>query len=33
MEMNTSTKFSNISRSEKAKNRGLKHVTFFFSEA
>ena len=26
--MNTSTKFSNISISEKAKNRGLKHITF-----
>ena len=31
--MNTSTKFSNISISEKAKNRGLKHITFLFSEA
>ena len=30
--MNTSTKFSNISISEKAKNRGLKHITFLFSE-
>ena len=26
--MNTSTKFSNISISEKAKNRGLKHIAF-----
>ena len=26
--MNTSTKFSNISISEKAKNCGLKHITF-----
>ena len=31
--MNTSTKFSNISISEKAKNRALKHITFLFSEA
>ena len=30
--MNTSTKFSNISISEKAKNHGLKHFTLFFSE-
>ena len=30
--MNTSTKFSNISISEKAKNRGLKHITFLFSD-
>ena len=28
--MNTSTKFSNISISEKAKIRGLKHITFLF---
>ena len=26
--MNTSTKFSNISISEKTKNRGLKHIAF-----
>ena len=25
-------KISNISMSEKAKNRGLKHITFLFSE-
>ena len=31
--MNTSIKFSNISIRENAKNRGLKHVTFLFSEA
>ena len=31
--MNTSTKFNNISISEKAKNRGLKHITFLLSEA
>ena len=31
--MNTSTKFSNISISERAKNRGLKHIIFLFSEA
>ena len=31
--MNTSTKFSNISVSEKAKNRGLKQIKFLFSEA
>ena len=31
--MNTSTKLSNISISEKAKNRGLKHITLLFSEA
>ena len=31
--MNTSTKLSNISISEKAKNRGLKHIKFLFSEA
>ena len=30
--MNTSTKFINISIREKAKNRGLKHITFLFSE-
>ena len=30
--MNTFTKFSNISISEKAKNRGLKHIAFLFSE-
>ena len=30
--MNASAKFSNISISEKAKNRGLKHITFLFSE-
>ena len=29
--MNTSTKFSNISISEKGKIRGLKHITFLFS--
>ena len=29
--MNTSTKFNNILISEKAKNRGLKHITFLFS--
>ena len=29
--MNTSTKFSNISISEKAKNCGLKHITILFS--
>ena len=27
------TKFSNISIKEKAKNRGLKHITFLVSEA
>ena len=31
--MNTSTQFCNISISEKAKNRGLKHLAFLFSEA
>ena len=31
--MNTSTKFGNNSISEKAKNRGLKHISFLFSEA
>ena len=30
--MNTSTKFSDVSISEKAENRGLKHKTFHFSE-
>ena len=29
--MNTSTKFSNILISEKAKNRGLKYIAFLFS--
>ena len=33
MENEYSTKFSNNSISEKAKNRGLKHTTFLFSEA
>ena len=33
MQMNTSTKSSNISISEKSENRGLKHITFLFSEA
>ena len=31
--MNTYAKLSNISVSEKAKNHGLKHMTFLFSEA
>ena len=31
--MNISTKFNNNSISEKAKNRGLKHITLHFSEA
>ena len=31
--MNTSAKLCNISISKNAKNRGLKHIIFLFSEA
>ena len=30
--MNASIEFGNISKREKAKNHGLKHITFRFSE-